>query len=243
MRSSKSVRRMFVCLVLLLPAITGIFGGGYSFTDRELAAELAFGDANFVKIIAIQRTGGLSQTLIPGTTDYVLWYARNIDKVKYRQLYLEKESGGDSLYASIHLPDGTRRRMSPEEKEGNPLPSGARVFRYTSMESANPRFEFSFRNKTYLQRWKTSSPGLLRLGQAERIYSTGNTLQYQRFHDDFSVVSLTNNWTDMGSGSFLEAQVYVVQTVTKVLERCILMTSDPSDLVLDPTCGSGTTAY
>jgi adenine-specific DNA-methyltransferase len=202
-----------------------------------------FTDDNFCKIIAIQKTGGLSQTLIPGTTDYVLWYAKNISGVKYRQLYQVKDMGGDSLYSSIDLPNGERRRMNKEEKSGAALPNGAKVFRYTSLESANPRFAFDFQGKSYSQRWKTNPIGLQRLSSADRIYSTGNTLQYQRFHIDFPVVSLTNNWTDMGSGSFLEPQVYVVQTVTKVLERCILMTTDPGDLVLDPTCGSGTTVY
>jgi len=202
-----------------------------------------FGDENFAKIIAIQKTGGLSQTLIPGTTDYVLWYAKNISSVKYRQLYQLKESGGESLYSSVELRDSTRRRMTREERAGASLPPGARIFRYTSLESANPRFEFVYRGKVYAQRWKTSAIGLTRLDKSDRIYSTGNTLQYQRFHDDFPVVFLTNNWTDMGAGSFLEPQIYVVQTVTKVLERCILMTTDPGDLVLDPTCGSGTTAY
>ncbi len=202
-----------------------------------------FGDANFVKIITIQKTGGLSQSLIPGTTDYVLWYARDSVHIKYRQLYRFKETGGDSLYAQIQIPDGTRRRMTPAERVSGQLPEGAEVFRYTSLESANPRFEFDCYGKIYNQRWKTNQTGLTRLVNADRVYSTGRTLQYQRFHNDFPVVFLTNNWTDTGSGSFLEPQVYVVQTVTKVLERCLLMATDPGDLVIDPTCGSGTTAY
>lgn len=208
----------------------------------RLVMDEVFGDSNFVKIIAIQKTGGLSQSLIPGTTDYVLWYCRNIVAVKYRQLYHLKKIGGESLYSSVELPNGTKRRMTREERDSTSLPDGARVFRYTSMESANPRYEFQHQGKNYSQRWKTSPGGLNHLARADRIYSTGNTLQYQRFHDDFPVVFLTNSWTDMGAGSFLEAQTYVVQTVTKVLERCILMTTDPGDLVLDPTCGSGTTA-
>ncbi|MBD9411564.1 site-specific DNA-methyltransferase [Stutzerimonas stutzeri] len=209
---------------------------------REICDEV-FGSKNFVKVIAVQKTGGLSQSLLPGTTDYLVWYSKSIDRIKFYQLYDEKSSGGDSLYQQIQLPDGKTRRLSGSEKQKvESIPRDARVFRYTSMESANPRFEFGFQGKTYEQRWKTGYSGLERLTKSGRIYSTGQTLQYQRFLDDFPVVSLTNNWTDTGSGSFLEPQTYVVQTVTKIIERCLLMTSDPGDLVLDPTCGSGTTA-
>ena len=209
---------------------------------RSLMDEV-FGSSNFIKIITVQKTGGLSQSLLPGTTDYIVWYAKNTSQIKYRQIYQYKEVGGDTLYAQIETLEGDRRRMTQDERSSGILPQGARVFRYTSLESANPRFEFSCFGKTFNQRWKTSLEGLSKLARSSRIYSTGRTLQYQRFYDDFPVVFLTNNWTDTGSGSFLEPQVYVVQTVTKIIERCILMATDPGDLVLDPTCGSGTTAY
>jgi adenine-specific DNA-methyltransferase len=210
---------------------------------REVLDEV-FGAENFVNVICVQKTGGLSQSLMPGTSDYIVWYARDVSRVKYRQLYLDKEAGEESLYQMVQLPAGETRRMTVEERlRPSLLPAGARIFRYTSLESANPRFPFEFEGKTYSQRWKTSPEGLAQLAAAGRLYSTGNTLQYKRYLDDFPVVALTNNWTDTGSGSFLEAQIYVVQTPTKVIRRCLLMTTDPGDLVFDPTCGSGTTAF
>ena len=203
-----------------------------------------FESANFAKIICVQKTGGLSQSLIPGTSDYLLWYCKSINLVKYRQLYLEKQTGEGSLYQLVELPSGERRRMNKEERVSpDLLPKGSKVFRYTSLESANPVFPFEYQGKTYTQRWKTNEQGLRKLLIADRLYSTGNTLQYRRYHEDFPVVFLTNNWIDTGSGSFLESQIYAVQTPTKVLQRCLLMTTDPGDLVLDITCGSGTTAY
>ncbi len=210
---------------------------------RNLMDEV-FGSENFCKTIIMQKTGGLTQSLIPGTSDYLLWYAKDKSLVKYRQLFLEKEIGEKSLYQMVELSDGNIRRMSKEER-ANPsfLPARSKVLRYTSLESANPRQEFKYKGKLYNQRWKTNINGLHNLVKKKRIYSTGNTLQYIRYHDDFPVTNLTNNWIDMGSGSFLEPQVYVVQTTIKALQRCILMTTDPGDLVLDPTCGSGTAAY
>lgn len=203
-----------------------------------------FGPENFAKVISVQKTGGLAQSLLPGTSDFILWYAKDLSKVKFRQLYLPKASGEDSLYQLIELPDATRRRISPEERAGTAaLPPGARTFQYTSLESANPRVRFQYQNRVYDQRWKTSVPtGMTRLARADRLYSTGASLRYRRYHDDFPVVAITNNWTDTGAGSFLDPQIYVVQSTSKSVQRCVLMTTDPGDLVLDPTCGSGTTA-
>jgi len=210
---------------------------------REIMDEV-FGVNSFAKIICVQKTGGLSQSLIPGTSDYLIWYGKDISQIQYRQLYLERTTGEGSLYKLIELSSGEKRRMTKEERiDSNLIPQGSKVFRYTSLESANPVFPFDYQDKTYRQRWKTNEFGLRRLSIADRLYSTGNTLQYQRYHEDFPVVFLTNNWTDTGSGSFLEPQIYAVQTPTKVLQRCILMTTAPGDLVLDITCGSATTAY
>ncbi|WP_394807587.1 site-specific DNA-methyltransferase [Nitrosomonas sp.] len=210
---------------------------------RELMDEI-FGQNNFVKILVIQKTGGLAQSLIPGTSDFIVWYARNISRVKYRQIYFDKVEGKESGYRFLDF-HGNRRPMTSGERSGLvSIPHGGRVFQPTSLESANPRSTYSFLGTKYDMRWKTTNPvGLDRLKCAGRLQSTTNSLRYVRFLDDFPVIPITNVWTDTGSGSFLEPNIYVVQTTTKVTERCLLMTTDPGDLVLDPTCGSGTTAF
>ncbi len=210
---------------------------------RELLDEV-FGYKNFVKVIVVQKTGGLSQSLLPGTSDFLIWYARDARKVKFNQLYFEKRTGGDSGYRYLEV-GGHRRPMAATEREGpSGIPHGARVFQPTSLESENPRSEYTHAGKKYNQRWKTTNPeGLDRLSAAGRLHPTTNSLRYVRYLADFPVLPLTNVWTDTGAGSFLEPNVYVVQTVTKVIARCVLMTTDPGDLVFDPTCGSGTTAY
>ena len=203
-----------------------------------------FGGDNFAKILVIQKTGGLAQTLIPGTSDFILWYAKNISKVKYRQLFLDKPIGADSAYRNLQLEDGSRRTMTLFEKN-NPskIPIKSQVYQPTSLDSANPTFSFTYQNKKYNQRWKTNDSGLNRLSHANRLHTTKNSLRYVRYFNDFPVMPITNVWQDTGSGSFLEPNIYVVQTVTKIVQRCLLMTTDPGDLVLDPTMGSATTAY
>ncbi len=210
---------------------------------RELMDEV-FGQPNFAKVLVVQKTGGLAQTLVPGTSDFLLWYVKDLKHAKYHQLYLEKEAGGETGYRYVEI-DRHRRAMTADER-GDPavLATGTRIFQPTSLESANPRSEYKFDGVTYNQRWKTTNPeGLDRLRCAGRLHPTTNSLRYVRYFDDFPVLPLTNVWTDTGSGSFLEPNVYVVQTVTKVVQRCLLMTTDPGDLVFDPTCGSGTTTY
>ncbi|MGD9419023.1 MAG: site-specific DNA-methyltransferase [Verrucomicrobiota bacterium JB025] len=201
-----------------------------------------FGEDNFCCELIVQKTGGLSQSLVPATSDYILWYARNKDNVKFRKLFFEKTRQSVAGYNFTQQPDGERMSISAAEKLGI-FGNDSKVYQPTSVESANPRYEFSFQKKTYNHRWKTHYDGLGRLASADRFHTTKNSLRYVRFIDDFPVVPLTSVWTDTGSGSFLEEQVYVVQTVTKIVQRCLLMTTDPGDLVLDPTCGSGTTAY
>ena len=213
---------------------------------RELMDEV-FGSSNLIAVIVAQKTGGLAQSFLPGTSDFVVWYAKDIEaaKKRFRQIYLDKPIGGDSGYRYLELSDGSRRPMTASERQDpSSIPPGARIFQPTSLESANPRSQYEFEGVVYDQRWKTKNPeGLDRLRQARRLHATYNSLRYVRYTVDFPVVPLTNVWTDTGAGSFLEPNLYVVQTVTKIIQRCMLMTTDPGDLVLDPTCGSGTTAY
>jgi len=208
-----------------------------------------FGSENFVSLIHFQKTGGASTKLLPTTVDYILWYAKNVEVVKYRQLYIERQLGETSLdrYDQILLPDGKSDRLDPDEIAGRaPMPTGKR-YQLTSLLSdgatSSPQ-EFDFKGKAYRPRtgthWKTSTDGLTRLAANDRIEVMGSVLRYRRFVDDFCVVPLTDRWESMQLGVEL---TYVVQTSTQVVQRCALMATDPGDLVLDPTCGSGTTAY
>jgi adenine-specific DNA-methyltransferase len=195
-----------------------------------------FGRENFVAVLAFRKTGGLIRKFLPGTFDFLLWYARDRGQAKFNPLYLQKADYTAEQYRHLLLPDRLVRALGNAEE----LPAGARTFQPTTLESANPVVAFEYRGKTYRQRWKTNLDGLRRLAEAERIFVGGMTLRYVRFLDDFAVVPLTDIWDDtMGQ----REMVYAVQTNTKVVERCILMTTDPGDLVLDPTCGSGTTAW
>jgi adenine-specific DNA-methyltransferase len=206
---------------------------------RSLMDE-AFGSENFIAEIVIQKTGGLVQQFLPRTYDILVWYGKSRETTKFKQLYLPR-SGAISDYQYVELPDGKRRSLTADERAGaEPLPKGSKLFLTTSLESANPTFPFNYSGKIYEQRWKTNLEGLTRLSQANRLSAEGKTLRYVRFYNDFPVRDLQNVWDDtMGERDM----VYVVQTNTKIVERCLLMTTDPGDLVLDPTCGSGTTAY
>ncbi len=223
---------------------------------RSLLDE-AFGSENFVSLISFKTTSGTTSEVLPGTVDYVLWYARDRAKLKYRQLYTDRQlgPGGDQAYRMVEEPDGARRPMTRDELAAPSAVSG-RIFRYqiaTSQstgrqkgEGAAAWFPVEVAGKTFRPSmqatWKTHEIGMERLRASDRLEPTGSTLSYVRYHDDFPVFPLTNLWTDTQTGSAME-KVYVVQTNTKVIQRCMLMCTDPGDLVLDPTCGSGTTAY
>jgi len=214
-----------------------------------------FGDENFVREIIYQKTTGAGSpgelTSLPSVCDYIVWYAKNKDQMKYRQLYKDKEFGGEgaSGYTNVELPDGSRRSMTSDERE-NPstLPKGSRIFAYDNTRSQSgvdkTRYPVTIDGKTYRpdpEVWKTHESGMNKLISAGRIHAGTSNLSYIRYLDDFPAIALNNIWTDSISG-FMADKVYVVQSTTKVVQRCILMTSDPGDLVMDPTCGSGTTA-
>jgi adenine-specific DNA-methyltransferase len=218
---------------------------------RSLMDEV-FGPENFVSQIVVRTTSSATAEYLPNTNDYVLWYSRNIGSVKYRQLYLNKSAGSAhaTLYRHVRLRDGSERRATSDEVSGVvQLPDGARLFRPDNLTSQRPpgSFPVAFNGRTYLPGkgyWKTSESGMAALAIAGRLRPTaGNSIQYVRFLDDFPAVAIGNVWTDTGTGSFTDDKLYVVQTNVKVIERCLLMCTDPGDLVVDPTCGSGTTAF
>ena len=202
-----------------------------------------FGEDNFCNLILFKKTGGLISGFLPSTGDYLVWYCRQKEKAKFRQPYFEKAFGVDSDYQYVRLPNLEVRRLRREEAEKpSSLPADWKVLQTTSMESANPLVSFEFRAKRYSQRWKTNVVGLRRLAKADRLFEATAKLRYLRYVSDFPVIPVINSWEDTGSSGYRDPNIYVVQTVAKVVERCLLMTTDPGDLVLDPTCGSGTTA-
>jgi DNA modification methylase len=213
-----------------------------------------FGRENFVSVISFVKTSGKGGALLDVVNDFLLWYAKDKAQVKYRQLFLEKELGeeGTKGYQHVQLSDGARRRLTSSELESpTRLPEGVRVFKASGIDSQEPgktTFPFEFEGRPFLpaggnRHWATGKEGMERLRQAERLFAVGNTLSYVRFLDEVPTRPLTNIWTDTGIAGYGDPKVYAVQTNTKVVERCILMTTDPGDLVFDPTCGSGTTAW
>jgi adenine-specific DNA-methyltransferase len=222
-----------------------------------------FGSENFVNQITYTKTTGATVVMLPGTADYIIWYAKDIDyaKSKYRRLFSLKVAGGEGAtkYDQLELPTGERRaQTAAERKNSESMPKGAKAYRWDNLMSQSMGREkgegaacwfpvtvgtHEFRPNTQ-SRWKTNEKGMARLLAAQRIEITGNSLAYVRFLDDFPAFPITNSWTDIGGiQSRSDPKIYVVQTATTAIERCILMTTDPGDLVLDPTCGSGTTAY
>lgn len=217
---------------------------------RSLLDEV-FGASNFVSMISFVTTSGFAQAReLARSGDYLLWYARDKEEMKVRNIWLE---GAERVgYRWLHLEDGSKRAMNAKEQRGEvALPDGARIYKpdnIVSQGASSKPQPFTFADKTYSppanSHWKANYPaGMERLAAADRIHVAKNSIQYVRYADDFGYQPLTNMWTDTGTGNFTDPKVYVVQTNTKVIERCLLMTTDPGDLVVDPTCGSGTTAY
>jgi adenine-specific DNA-methyltransferase len=214
---------------------------------RELMDEV-FGEENFCAVIAFAKTSGLQSKLLYGVFDFILWYGKDRNLVKYNQLHAPKLAGevGASKYERIELPSGERRTLTQEEKDGVvSAPAGARFWVDDNLTSqGNPILEFEYQGKKYSGKYKTNMGGLKNLAAANRIYAAEGTLRFVRYLDDFPAVPLTTAWTDVGGiQSRSDPKIYVVQTSTVAIQRCMLMSTSPGDLVLDPTCGSGTTAY
>jgi adenine-specific DNA-methyltransferase len=195
---------------------------------RALMDEV-FGEQNCVSEIVFQKTGGQTSEHLSSIQDYILWYAKDADQLKYRQPLQKKEIG---------VGHGSDARYDQKDESGN-------VFQLTSLTSNRPPGDFpvEIHGKSYGPSggyWKTGEDGFRLLIRAERIRLAGRTLRYVRYISDFPAYEITNLWTDTAGSA---GKVYVVQTSPAVIQRCILMATDPGDLVLDPTCGSGTTAY
>lgn len=218
---------------------------------RNIVEEI-FGRDNFCAQIAVKKTSGQASNIVAGVCDYLVWFAKDKSKLKSRLLYNTLgDDVSDSSYNCIDLPDGTWRRLTKDELTGKvPMPVGHRfrtaniTSQGTSEEGSKP---FEYQGKLYYpsagNHWKPGIKGLPGLAKAGRLLGIGNTLSYKRYIDDFPVVALNNMWMDTVQSTFSTENIYVVQTYTKIIQRCMLMTTDPGDLVLDITCGSGTTAY
>jgi adenine-specific DNA-methyltransferase len=204
-----------------------------------------FGSENFVGQISFAKTTGFSGNYLSLVLDHILWYGKNFDSVKFNNLFKEKEIGeeGASKYRQVNTISSMRNSSFESTR---PATSDQLTSQGESINLSEQMFYF--RTKNWLPpsglHWKTTVAGMQRLSEAGRIITEGNSLRYIRFLDDFPVFPYTNIWLDIGGvQSRTDPKVYVVQTATEAVKRCLLMTTDPGDLVLDPTCGSGTTAY
>jgi adenine-specific DNA-methyltransferase len=215
-----------------------------------------FGRSNLVNVICFQKTTSSTADYLGQVVDYLVWYAKDPAKVKFHEPFYEKKLGGDAFqaYDKVWMPDGQIKRFNGDDSS---LPAGAEVIRYDNItsqssgrdkgEGAASWFPVEIKGRAILPsakvRWKTNVDGMRRLNLAGRLSAGSNSLGYVRRLSDFAAASYNSLWTDtITSGSGLDKK-YVVETLPKVIERCMLMTTDPGDLVLDPTCGSGTTAY
>ena len=213
---------------------------------RELMDEV-FGSANFVSIITMQKTTSQGTAVLLGaTTDFIVWYARARNVIKYRQTFVPRSIIADERYDQALLPDGS---VIPLSAVSEFQEESTHILQLGDLTSSRPAGEgdvqkFEFRKGTYTPgkgTFKTHRDGLTRLANAERLQSTsGGILRYRRFKDDFPITAIGNLWHDISGAvqSRTDPKVYVVQTSTQLIQRCILMTTDAGDLVLDPTCGS-----
>jgi adenine-specific DNA-methyltransferase len=216
------------------------------------------GSDNFVSLISFRKVAAVSSPMarvktLAGTADYIAWYAKDIKALKYRQLFVPKslDSDGATEYVFAEDPDGARRKLTQRERlNTGEIAPGVRSYRQDNLTSAGFSDElskpFEFAGNVYRLsgniHWKTTLGGMTKLAMARRLERRGVSLSYVRYLDDFPVFPMVNVWQDTSWG-FGEDKSYVVQTTAKVVARCMLMATDPGDLVLDPTCGSGTTAF
>lgn len=219
---------------------------------REVMDEV-FGGENAVAIVPFVTTSARTTGVVGSVADFLLWYAKDTRFVKARPLFQRKTpaASGGWAFNFLEAADGTRRPLTADERKGTAtLPEGARLFQLSDPTSSHDyslgREPVTIDGRTFTpgkRFWSTSPEGMRRLASKRRLQASDNSVRFVRFFDDFPYQPVTNLWTDTTQAGYVDSRIYAVQTLTKVVERCMLMTTDPGDLVLDPTCGSGTTAY
>ncbi len=215
---------------------------------RSLLDEV-FGSENAISQILYRRGGFQTSEALPNTFDFILWYSKNKGSLKFRPLYLTTPIEGwfENQQVWIEFPDGSRKEYSP----GIQISTEARLHSHRAAYSASGGetavFEVALEGKRFMppagRGWSTNQSGFSRIKSANRLLGLGKSLRFKPYFEDFPYRVLTNGWTDTVTSGFSDDKIYVVQTATTIVQRCLLMTTDPGDLVLDPTCGSGTTAY
>lgn len=227
--------------------------GDENFDKIKLLSDEIFGAENFISVIFVTKTSGFGDTRTLGSVgDFILWYAKRKESVKYRQLYLEKDEASDLAkdYKYFFNPLNSLSVKS-NELEKHPDKDFIQLATYSSTTSQGETLSGSFPvnhlgkrfNCPSGQHWKTHEVGFDNLLKANRIYQRTNSLRYARFLDDYRIAPINNLWSDLRWGFDASLKRYVVETNPQIVARCLLMATDPGDLVLDPTCGSGTTAY
>lgn len=213
---------------------------------REVMDEV-FGSLNFSGLISFRKTSGLTSGRLAQNADYILWYAKSVGKLKFNQLFLAKGVDSDlSFYSYAQREDGQRFRPKSKSEIDPSLRPYSVGDLTSSHEYSLGKNGFGCFGRTFApgaRYWSTSPLGMRRLAFVNRIHESSDSIRFVRFMDDFPVQPVTATWTDTITGQYSDPRQYVVQTATSVIERCLLMTTDPGDLVLDPTCGSGTTAF
>ncbi|AIA54537.1 DNA methyltransferase [Acidithiobacillus caldus] len=214
---------------------------------RELLDEV-FGEDHFVSLISFAKAGGglESTSRVSARLDYLIWYAKNPDHLKYRRLFEVRSDPIADGFDMVETSDGTRRRVTRAERAGEvPLPADARLFGSVTFSKPGPgaKYEVELNGKVYTSGrrwWGLPKESLLKVIAVGRTVTTENEIRFVKYLSDFPFRSMSNLWDRLGGAA---NPLYVVQTNPTVVQRCMLMCTDPGDLVLDPTCGSGTTAY
>ena len=208
-----------------------------------------FGSDQFRSVVAFRTTTGKASSGLDVTCDFLLWYSRS-DQCKIRSSFTQRSPEDDSNLRYVEWKNGWRTSFTDIKEVRDAANRGAKIWRQNPITSQTASdstvFQVDFENRQFAPKkggWKTNQAGMSRLYSSERLCASGDTLGYVRYLDDFAYKPINNVWDDTRQSGFGEKKVYVVQTTPTVVERCMLMTTDPGDLVFDPTCGSGTTAY
>jgi adenine-specific DNA-methyltransferase len=218
---------------------------------RELCDEM-FGMGNFCRLISFKKAAGQTDSLIPEIYNYIVWYCKNKPSIKFHDLFIGRDQDEEMVRYVFFQKSNTEYIRIPKEEITDFVKYPAeKRFRMNPLSSQtgseSSRFEYEFEGKKFIpstsRGWSTSEKGLNILKNSNRLIVEGINLNYKRFYNDFPLQRISNSWQDMSGGALVSQKIYVVQTAEKVISRCLLMTTDPGDLVLDITCGSGTTAF